>query len=55
LVVVQESALERKGFKGSTLRRAAERHGVPCVWHPWAVESLLAGDQQGADGFLAVK
>jgi hypothetical protein len=25
------------------------------VWHPWAVESLLAGDQQGADGFLAVK
>ena len=55
LVVVQESPAERRGFRGSALRRAAERHGVPCVWHPWAVESLLRGFQQDAGEFAAVK
>lgn len=55
LVVVQESPAERRGFRGSALRRAAERHGVPCVWHPWAVESLLRGFQQDAGEFAAVR
>ena len=55
LVVVQESPAERRGFRGSALRRAAERHGVPCVWHPWAVESLLRGFQQDEGEFAAVK
>ena len=55
LVVVQESPAERRGFRGSALRRAAERHGVPCVWHPWAVESLLRGFRQDAGEFAAVK
>ena len=53
LVVVQESPAERRGFRGSALRRAAERHGVPCVWHPWAVESLLRGIRQDAGEFAA--